>query len=159
MRYILVFFSFFIGFIILMPKDNLFFTLQDKLKPNIYINTTIKNQPFKLNLTNSTIFVNKIDLAKIKNTDIYPFIFFNRVKINNIKLNFNNLKIDTLNITYSIINPFNIFIKGKAKFANINGKIDIKNRKIKIYLLHLKNNYLKQFLNKDKQGYFYAQKF
>ena len=159
MKYLLIIVSFLVGIVIFMPKDNLFFTLQDKLNPDIYINTTTKNQPFKLNLTNSTIFVNKINLAKIKNTDIYPFLFFNIAKINNIKLNFNNLKIDNLNITYSILNPFNIFIKGKAKFANIDGKIDIKNRKIKIYLLHLKNNYLKQFLNKDKQGYFYAQKF
>jgi len=160
MKFLTIIISFFIGIIIFMPKENLFFTLQKELKKeNIYINTTTSSNLFNLHLKDSSIFVNGINIAKIKNTDILPLIFFNQINIKNIKIDFNKLNINNLTLTYSILNPLYINIKGKSDFANIIGDIDLKNRKIKIYLLNLTNNTIKSFLRKDKKGYFYAQQF
>ena len=160
MKFLAIFLSFFIGLIVFMPKENLFFTLQKTLqKENIYINTNFHSNITNLYLENSKLFINGINIASIKQTNILPLILFNQIKLNNIKIDFNNLKIDNLSITYSIINPLDVEIKGESSFATIKGNIDLKNQTIKVYLINLTNNSLKPFLRKDKKGYFYAQKF
>jgi len=157
MKFFTVIISFLIGIIIFMPKENIFFTLQKELKKeNIFINTKTSSTILNLYLKDSIIFINGIDIAKINSISITPLIFFNKIELKNIKIDFNNLKITTLSLNHSIIEPLNIKIKGFSEFANIRGNID---RKIKIYLLNLTNETIKSFLKKDKKGYFYAQKF
>jgi len=160
MKFLTIFLSFFIGLIVFMPKDNLFFTLQKELKKeNIYINSDIKSNIIDLSLSNSKVFINGINLATIKQTTILPLLVFNKIELKNIKIDFNNLNINNLKIQYSLLNPINIIIKGKSNFATIDGFVNLKNRDMKIYLLNLTNNSIKPFLKKDKKGYFYAQKF
>jgi len=160
MKFLVIMFSFFIGFIIFMPKENIFFTLQKELsKQNIYINTQTKNNLFTLNLKNSHIFINGINIANINQTSILTLILFNKINIHNITINFNKLKIKTLYIQYSILNPLKIDINGIANFANIKGDIDLKTNTLKVYLLNLTNNSIKSFLHRDQKGYFYVQKF
>jgi len=160
MKTLTIIISILLGVILFMPKENLFFTLQKELsKQNIYINTKTSSNLLSLNLSNSTIFVDKMDLAKIKQTNILPLIFFNKIELNKISINFNNLQIKHLNIIYSILDPFKIKIDGNSNFANITGIINLKNHKLKIYLLNLTNNTIKSFLKKDKKGYFYVQTF
>jgi len=160
MKFLIIIFSFSIGFIIFMPKENLFFTLQKELsKQNIYIDTKIKNNLFTLNLKNSHIFVNGINIANIKQTSVLALLLFNKIDIHNININFNNLKIKTLYIQYSILNPLKIDINGISNFANIKGDIDLKTNTLKVYLLNLTNNPIKSFLHRDQKGYFYVQKF
>lgn len=160
MKFLTIILSFFIGLIIFMPKENLFFTLQKELKKeNIFINTKASSNLIDLKLDNSKIFVNKINIANIESIKITPLLFFNKIDLKNIKIDFNHLNIDNLNLTYSILTPFNVDIKGSSNFATIKGFIDLKNRNMKIYLLNLTNKTIKSFLKKDKKGYFYAQKF
>jgi len=160
MKFLAIIITFFIGIIIFMPKENLFFTLQKELKKdNIYINTNVSSNIQHLNLKNSTIFINNIDIATIKQTNILPFIIYNKIDIDNLKINFNNLNISKLHLTYSIINPLHISINGISDFANIQGDIDLTTRKIKIYFLNLTNNSIKDFLRKDQKGYYYAETF
>lgn len=160
MKFLTIILSFFIGLIIFMPKENLFFTLQKELKKeNIFINTKTSSNLIDLKLDNSKIFVNKINIANIESIKITPLLFFNKIDLKNIKIDFNHLNIDNLNLTYSVLTPFNVDIKGSSNFATIKGFIDLKNRNMKIYLLNLTNKTIKSFLKKDKKGYFYAQKF
>ena len=160
MKFLTIILSFFIGLIIFMPKENLFFTLQKELKKeNIFINTKASSNLIDLKLDNSKIFVNKINIANIESIKITPLLFFNKIDLKNIKIDFNHLNIDNLNLTYSVLTPFNVDIKGSSNFATIKGFIDLKNRNMKIYLLNLTNKTIKSFLKKDKKGYFYAQKF
>ncbi len=160
MKFLTIILSFFIGLIIFMPKENLFFTLQKELKKeNIFINTKASSNLIDLKLDNSKIFVNKINIANIESIKITPLLFFNKIDLKNIKIDFNHLNVDNLNLTYSILTPFNVDIKGSSNFATIKGFIDLKNRNMKIYLLNLTNKTIKSFLKKDKKGYFYAQKF
>jgi hypothetical protein len=114
---------------------------------------------FSLTLKDSKVFVNKINFFNIQKTTILPLIVYNKIEMNNIKIDFKNLKINNINIIYSIINPMKITIKGSANFANIQGSIDLKTKKLKVYLLNLTNNSIKSFLKKDKKGYFYVQTF
>ena len=148
-----------IGIIFFMPKDNIYYTAQKYLaKENIYINSSVKNG-FSLELTNGKVYQNGIDFASFKDIRILPFLFFNKIEAKNIAINFQNLNISNLNITYSIINPIKIYITGSSNFGKIKGKVNLIKKEIKIYILNLTNNNLKNFLRKDKKGYFYYAKF
>jgi len=158
-KFILFLIGLFIGFIVFIPKDNLYYTLQKYLsKEKIYINSNIKNSLI-LTLSNGKIYQNGINLAQFEKVKIIPFLVYNNIKAKNIKISFQNIKIDNLNITYSIINPLKIKINGTSNIGKINGEVNLIKKIIKIYILNLNNNTLKSFLRKDKQGYFYYEKF
>jgi len=164
MKKFLIFFSFligfYIGFIIFIPKNELIFTIEKYLKKeNIYINAKYKESLFSEEIKNAKIFINSINLIEFKKAKILPLLFYNKININNISINFKNLKINNLNITYFIINPFKILIKGNSNFGKINGFIDLKKRILKVYIINLTNSNLKTFLRRDKKGYFYYEKF
>ena len=149
----------FLGLIVFMPKDNLYFTLQKYLaKENIYINSKI-NSFNTLNLENGTVYYNGMDIITFNKIKIFPFVFFNRIDVNNLKIKLENLDIKQADITYSILNPLKVYIKGSSNFGDIDGEIDLIKRKIKIYILNLNNRFLKNMLKKDKKGYFYYAAF
>lgn len=158
-KFFLFLIGLFIGFIVFIPKDNLYYTLQKYLsKEKIYINSDIKNSLI-LTLSNGKIYQNGINFAQFEKVKIIPFLVYNNIKAKNIKISFQNIKIDNLNITYSIINPLKIKINGTSNIGKINGEVNLIKKIIKIYILNLNNNTLKSFLRKDKQGYFYYEKF
>ena len=149
----------FIGLIIFMPKENLYFTLQKYLaKEKIYINSKIKSN-LTLTLSHGKIYQNGMNLASFEKTEIIPFIFYNKIISKNIKINFQNYKIKNLSITYSILNPVKIYISGKSSFGIISGEINLLKRFVRIYILNLSDVNLKTFLRKDDKGYFYYAKF
>ncbi len=149
----------FIGFILFMPKENLYYTFQKYLsKQNIYINSQIKSN-LTLNLYNGKIYENGINLVNFKEIKIIPFVLYNKITAKNIKINFQNYKITYLNITYSIINPTKIYIKGNSTFGKIQGEVNLIKHYLKVYILNLNDYNLKSFLKKDNKGYFYYAEF
>ena len=160
MKKIFIFLTgFLMGIIFFMPKDNLYYTAQKYLaKENIYINSSVKNGAV-LDLKNGKVYQNGIDFASFKNIKIMPFLFFNKITAEDIKINLQNLNIDNLNITYSVINPIKVYINGSSNFGKITGEINLIKKEIKVYILNLTNNNIKSFLRKDKKGYFYYAKF
>jgi len=158
-RFIIFLIGFFLGFIIFMPKNNLYFTLQKYLsKKNIYINSKIDSS-VSLNLKNGIIYYNGMDIITFDKVKILPFIFFNKIEAYNLKIKFQNLKIRKIDIVYSIVNPFKVYINGNSNFGEIKGNVNLLKKHIKIYILNLSNNILKKFLKKDKKGYFYYATF
>lgn len=150
--------GFLLGLIIFMPKDNIYFKIQEILsKKNIYINSDIKNS-LALELKNGTVFVNKMDLAYFDRCEIYPYIFWNKIECNNINIA-NQYKITNINGSYSIINPFKIKISGNSNFGKIEGEINIFDKNGRIYITKLTNSLIKRYLKKDKKGYYYDVKF
>lgn len=148
-----------IGLVIFMPKDNLYYTAQKFLaKEKVYINSDIKSGLI-LDLSNGKIYQNGIDFADFQNVKILPFLLFNKIEAKNIEINMQNLRIDNLNISYSILNPVKVYIKGMANFGKIDGEVNLLKREIKVYILNLTNGNIKSFLKKDKKGYFYYAKF
>jgi len=149
----------FLGFIVFMPKDNLYFTLQKYLsKKNIYINSKIDSS-MSLNLKKGVVYYNGMDIMMFEKVIISPFVFFNKIEADNVKIKIQNLEIKKIDIVYSIINPMKIYINGNSNFGKIKGNINLLKKHIKIYILNLSNNILKSILKKDKKGYFYYATF
>jgi len=143
--------------ILFMPKSNLYFMLQDFLKKqNIYINSNIRESSY-LELSNATVYVNKLDVITFDKCLIYPFIIYNRLECKNINF-LDNYKTD-ISVKYSLLDPLNIKIKGRSNFGNIDGEINLIKKEGKIYITNITNGNIKKFLKKDKKGYFYYAKF
>jgi hypothetical protein len=157
-KFFLFLIALFIGLIIFMPKDNLYYTLQYYLKKEkIYINSDIKSG-VSLNLKNGTIYYKGMDFSKFDEFKIFPYIVFNEIIGKNI-IFMGNYKIYSINAIYTIFYPFKVYIKGKSNFGKVSGEINILKREIKLYIANLTDNSLKRFLRKDSKGYFYYAKF
>jgi hypothetical protein len=160
MRYIGYGLVFLVFFTIFLPRENIFFTMQDFLsKEKIYINSKEINDNIFLSLDKNKVFYKDINIADIDKINGLFFILYNSVKLENVKLNFQNLKINTLDIKHTLFNPYKIIITGTANFGKIDGYINFNTQNGKIYILNLNNNNLKYFLKKDKKGYFYEVSF
>jgi hypothetical protein len=142
-----------------MPKEELFFTFQRYLPDTVINFDSIKQTPVSLSLNNSEIYYNGMDIASVKEIKILPLVFYNKVGLKNLDLGINNLKINTLNLVYTALFPLSVDVSGKASFGNIKGSIDLKKRRLKVYITDIKGNFIRQFLRKDKKGYFYETAF
>ncbi len=154
-KFFLIFTGFFIGIIVFMPKEHIFYKIQHILhNKGTDIITNIKSTPLNLSLENTDIYYLQIKTGEIKKVLIKPFIIFNEIKAKEIKLNIGNIIIKNLQVIYI---PFmDAKIKGDGNFGEFNGYMNFK--EIKIYIKKPSRKIL-AFLKKDKKGYFYYAKF
>ena len=156
--YILLFIIVFIGS---FPKENLIFSLQKELNTkNIHINfDNIKDYSFELLLKNVDLVYKNIDFLKASNLKIKMFFITNTISGKNIDLNFQNIKLKNVNVTYTLFAPKKIIIRGDSNIGIIDGEVDLLKNKLKIYFVNLSNNDIKYFLKHDNKGYFYETYF
>ena len=153
---IFIIFGLILGFFIFMPKTNLIYFIQKELsKQNIYLNTDISSHLFSITLNKSTLYYNGINTANIDDIEIYPFILYNKITINNIKFNIGNYKIKKLKIIYNVFSPKKASVTANSNIGNIRGYIDIINKKIFLRFNKVQKASIKKLLKKDKKGYFY----
>jgi len=126
----------------LLPKIDLYYELEHRLKKeNIVLSDEIPSDKFlQFSLENTLLYYNDINMASFSRLDFLPLIFFNRVTVDNIKLQkamqmFLPPKIDKITITYSIIDPMKIYLVSKGQFGKAEGTINLKTRKLHIVLL------------------------
>jgi len=158
MKFLVIIISFFIGIIIFMPVENLFFTLEKKIsKQNIYINTTTSTSITNLYLYNLTIFQKNKKIAFIKKGEIIPLIVFNKINLSDISIK--NIHFSKITLTHTIFNPVIIEVLATSNIGKFKGIINLKKRFLKIYISNIKQNKIKSFLHKDKKGFFYEKIF
>jgi len=165
------YFLFFIFMLIFFsPKENLYYLAEKELaKKSILISKeSIKDSGFSFNIKNAHISMQEIESAIVSDLKIDTFLFFNTINISNIAFantfkNFLPLNIDSVKISYSILNPLNIVIKSNGGFGNMSGTFNISKRvlnlKIKPSKL-MKTKYRQTLRNfrKNKDGeYIYVK--
>jgi hypothetical protein len=147
--------GFLIGFVVFMPKKELFFFFQKVLdQKNIKIISTTSQTPIQLNLLNTKVFYSNIKTASIKEVNIYPLLLINIIKARNIKFDIGNIQIKNLTAYFTLYPK--IFVKGDGNIGEFEGWLSLKEAKI-----YIKNPsfQIKPFLKRDKKGYFYYEKF
>ena len=135
--------------IALLPKVDLYYKLEHILKKeHIILSDEIPTDKiFSLNLKGVSLFYNGINVAKVSNCSLFPFIFYNRLTIENIKLDetlkiFFPEKISKIVVTYSLIDPINVYLTSKGRFGEAQGTFNLKTRKLHIVLTP--TNYMKK---------------
>jgi len=161
---------FFVMLIVFLPKENLYFALEKELKKeNIIIyNETIEEGLFSLDLDESIINFQKIDIAKVDSINFNIYGLYNSLEATNIRLftfskNFLPSKISSLKLQYSVLDPLVITIYSKGDFGVLDGRYDFIKKLLQIKVIPSKKmlkeykNTLR-FLKKSQNGeYIYEQ--
>lgn len=151
-KYLFLILSFFVILFIFLPKENLYYSLVNKLqKDKISIShKDIKNKFTGLLLNDVTFRYTGIKMAVSDNIDITTYIIKSSVIINNTKMDsivgeFMPMDIYTLKITHNIMQYDKLNITSKFDGGALIGYIDLSSEKI-----FLKIKLSKEFENKYK---------
>jgi hypothetical protein len=146
------------------PKVELYYLLEKSLKKrNIIIsNETITDKWYGLKIENADLNVAGAKVAKIAQLDFNFFLFYNTLKIEEVKMdkslsNIAPKEIKYFSATYSILNPLKVKLDAEGSFGVLDGNIALKNRKVEILFPVTKEiKTIKKFLKKNKEkGWFY----
>ncbi len=155
------------GLILFMPKSQLYFYGEKLLNEQgiaIY-DEKIKETPIDFTIQNGDIYFEGALVATIDKAKVQPFILFNQIKIDGVKLQ--GLAKDLLNISLnkatakeSILKPFYVDLNIEGSFGKAAGWIDLKSRVIHIDIVEAKNiNPIRKYLHKNEKGWYYESKF
>ncbi len=145
-RKIFNFFIYLILFIVALiyftPKISTYYFLEHTIKPFgvIISQERVSDNGLELKIENASISVKGVDSAVIENIDIQIFGLYNSFDIQNIELSsvassFVPLKIEDLNIKYSVINPLFITGASHGEFGEASLNINILERTLQLKLI------------------------
>lgn len=158
-----IYLTFFIGALIYFtPKISTYYFLEQKIKPfGIIISQEILNDTgFGLKIEDATLSVKGVDGAVVENIDINFFGLYNSLDIQNIKLSsmassFVPLKIEDVNIKYSVVNPLFITGTSHGEFGEATLNINILKRTVQLKLIPskiMKQRYRRTLRNLKKNA-------
>lgn len=147
--------------VLLFPKNVLWnsFTqnMQDK---NIIIIAQLKeDKKYKFTANDIKVYFKSVRVANIGQIEARLWLFYNEIDLKNSRLSKNipilkDLKISNSYITYNILSPTKIKIKGTSKRGDFIGEVEIFNHKGFILLKSdtMKDTFLQQYFKKTKEG-------
>lgn len=125
--------------VILLPKEKFYFSMETLLAEyHLFINHEVLTDRFLyLDAENGEILIDNQAVASIEKIRISPWIFFNRLSVSNLSVlplyrSFFPGKIDTVTMTYSLLNPLEIAIQGEGDFGRFRGGYDLMSHKLRI---------------------------
>ena len=167
-----IFILFFIYiFLLSFPKINFYYFIEQKLQKNdiLISNEQIEDKALSFIIKDAKIFYKNIKISNIDNMSIYPYLFFNKIIINKIRISsdfedFVPLNINNIVVNYHILNPIIVSLEASGEFGKINAQIDLIEQNIALYLVpsnKMKNKYrnilkkMKKIKGQDKYEYKY----
>ncbi len=157
---------FYFALIVLMPKVNLYYTLEDILKKELieFEQKSISDRLFFLKIKDMKLFYDKAKVADIKDVTVFPYIFYNKILIKDLQpldaiKNIFNYDIKEIDLTYHLFNLSKILIEANSSFGKISGSFDLKSKKLYLNLKPTKqfegDQNLNRVFKKSKDGYIY----
>ncbi len=152
------------------PKISMYYFLEKQLQNYelIISNEECIDTGYALDIKHATVSLKSIDAAKIAEINIKIFAFYNSINVNDIYLSsmassFVPLKIENVNIVYSVIDPTNILATSYGEFGEIDAKFDLLEMKFRAILTPSKlmlskyKNTLRKFKKLKTGGYLYEK--
>ncbi len=156
--------------ILFFPKENLYYFAHKQLiSEGVLVSAdTLREKPTSLELSNTKIYFEKIELANISTSDILLLGFYNHLEFDDIVLStlsngFLPPHITHAELSYSLLHPLEVFIKADGDFGKIEGSYNLQTREISIRLYASKRmlreykNGLKIFKKLQKGEYLYEK--
>jgi hypothetical protein len=146
------------------PKVELYYLLEKSLKEKSILisNESITDTWYGLKIENADLYVAGAKVANIAELNFNFFLFYNTLKINEIKMdkslsNMAPKEINSLAAVYSVLDPLKVKLNGAGSFGVLNGTVALVEKKIEILFPVAKElKTIKKFLKKDKEkGWFY----
>lgn len=157
-----------LSILVLMPKQSLYYKLEESLAAGYDIKLNEKELDeglFSVTLKEVTVYVKGIDVATIRELKLSTFLLYNRIALESLHLD------DTLKrvlpqetqkavIAYSVLAPLQVSIEASGSFGAMDGVADLKERKVRLDFNESKNiEMLKPQMKKDEKGWFYETSF
>ncbi len=173
---ILIFFAYLMFFITsiiyFIPKVNLYYFIESKLKPSSVIISMeeVQDKGLNLEIRNAKVFFKSIESAEVSKVNLSAFLVFNKfhaqdITLSSIAKSFIPIKIDNIDVIVSILSPLNAHIYATGEFGKAYGVYNIMDKSLNIKLTPsntMKNKYKKTLneLKKSENGeYEYVKNF
>ena len=163
-KIVLILLCLYLAIVFLMPKVNLYYTLKQfaaKEKISI-VQKNVQDRWFDLKVTDADLFYDGINSAHISSLEIFPWLFYNKIKAVDIHSGKDvrkmfDFKADEVFIVLSVLNPFVATIKAHGNFGEIHGTFDMKVGKLKL-ICEPSNSFkssqaFRELFRKKEEGY------
>jgi len=153
--------------LIFMPKQEIYYALEKELaKQEIKINEkSIKEGVFSLSLNQASVYVKGVKIATIEELTLFTLLFYTRIELDSLLLD-DSLKFmapqqtNKAIFSHAIFSPFDASVHAEGSFGVIDGKVDLKERKLHIDFNETKEiEMIKPQLKKDEKGWYYETSF
>ncbi len=162
--------GFFILFMLLLPKTQLWYALEHKIKDyGVIIHDEVLNEHLStLDINEGTLYFGNMELSRIENATISLWLFYNKLSLQNLYFGkslkmLQGIRIEQARITHHLFSPMSLSIDATGSFGSLQGSIDLLERKILLTIqaspLLQKKTLLIRMLQKTKEGYVYAKTF
>jgi hypothetical protein len=154
------------------PKISIYYFLEKELKAEGVIISAeeVEDSGFSLLLSHAELSYRGIDSAKIERVHVNIFELYNSVNVQGVVLssaaeNFLPLKINSIDITYTLLNPLNVVGSAEGEFGFLNVEYSILENSVHLELepskLMLKNykSTLENLVKSEDGGYLYEKTF
>lgn len=127
-KFILYMLFFFVSIVVLFPKVNAYYLLEEYLQKEkiVFSQEKVSEHNFGLQITNTHLSYESIEVADIQSIQLKIFGFYNKLVIHDVKINsiasgWFPATIKEVDIAYSVINPLKIsgFVKGEFGNAKL----------------------------------------
>lgn len=157
--------------IIFLPKINLYYAAEKMMaKQSVYISDeNLKDKGISFHIENASLLFEKLPLAQVEEISLRPWILYNNVTVDTIRLNegfadFLPSEIDKIQLSYWVFNPLHLKINGQSKESLFYGDIDLLKRTLRVHLRPdtASEKQYKSMLSKltpEEGGYLYEYKF
>jgi len=172
LKFLLFFFFFIFALIAFMPKESFYFLLEKELKEFeiVISNEALHENLFSLNVQNLELNTKGIESAVARNAEITLLLFYNSIDLEDVQISslidaYAPSKVDTLEISYTILNPLVVYAKASGDFGEAKITFEFLERKLQAIVKPSKvmlTQYQKsmRMLQKDENGeYVYAKTF
>lgn len=155
-----------------MPKTSLYHYAEKELEKHkvVFSNEQALDSGLSLKLSDVDISYESIESANVEVVDVKLFLLYNTISIHNIILSdmaasFIPVKVESLEVHYSIVNPLYITANASGEFGEASAKVNILDRNATLLLnpsplMKKKYSSTLRKLKKNNQGeYRYAKNF
>ncbi len=159
----------YLAFIALMPKENLYYTLINKLKQErvVIAQESLSDNLISLKGENILVFYDGIESVQAEKFTIFPYLLFNSIKISNVSAaedlkRMFGFSADFVKISYVVWNYKSVDISAIGDFGELSGDVNLESMKVKLILepseKFQKSPLLNQYFKKSEEGYIYESK-
>jgi|GEM_PF-1288561 len=164
---IIVFVIAWIAIIVLMPKQELYYKLEEELsKHEVILNEEeIDEGLFSLKLKQVTVYFKGINVATIEEMKIATLLFYSCMKVKSLQID-DSLKnmvpqhTQEAKATHAVWDPLEVSVEASGSFGAMAGSLDLAERNVRLDFNESKHlEMLKPQLRKEEKGWVYEASF
>ena len=154
-----------IGLLVFAPKRSLYYLIEQELQKNgvVLSDEEISQNPFGLTISKAKVYVENTYIGDIKEISLLTLLLYNSLSLEGFEPTESikrmlPISIKKANALYAIWNPLAVDISLEGSMGKAKGELDLAQQKIIIrFEKGAKIAPIREYLKKDKNGWYYEQ--